>query len=137
MAVAISDVFNATMAIMDELSNTGEAQTTDTKEYEYRTPSIINMMVSELKMLTGDFEDWLAVESMDDLVPEANKSYALGCMPYGLAANLLVDENPTAASFYQQRYEELRNIYVSHQSASVDDITNFYGGIGYGEFARW
>ena len=137
MAVAISDVFNATMAIMDELSNTGQAQTTDTKEYEYRTPSIINMMVSELKMLTGDFEDWLAVESMDDLVPEANTSYALGCMPYGLAANLLVDENPTAASFYQQRYEELRNVYVSRQSASVDDITNFYGGIGYGEFARW
>lgn len=137
MAVAISDVFSAAMAIMDELSNTGQAQTTDTKEYEYRAPSIINMMVSELKMLTGDFEDWLAVESMDDLVPEANTSYALGCMPYGLAANLLVDENPTAASFYQQRYEELRDIYVSRQSASMDDITNLYGGIGCGEFARW
>lgn len=137
MAVAISDVFNAAMAIMDELSNTGQAQTTDTKEYEYRTPSIINMMVSELKMLTGDFEDWLAVEGMDDLVPEANTSYALGCMPYGLAANLLVDENPTAASFYQQRYEELRNVYVSRQSASIDDITNFYGGIEHGEFSWW
>lgn len=137
MAVAISDVFSAAMAIMDELSNTGQAQTTDTKEYEYRTPSIINMMVSELKMLTGDFEDWLAVEGMDDLVPEANTSYALGCMPYGLAANLLVDENPTAASFYQQRYEELRNVYVSRQSASIDDITNFYGGIEHGEFSWW
>lgn len=137
MAVAISDVFNAAMAIMDELSNTGEAQTTDTKEYEYRTPSIVNMMVSELKTLTNDREDWLPVESMDDIVPEANTSYALGCMPYGLAANLLVDENPTAASFYQQRYEELRNIYVSRQSASIDDITNLYGGIGYGEFSRW
>lgn len=137
MAVAISDVFNAAMAIMDELSNTGEAQTTDTKEYEYRTPSIINMMVSELKTLTNDREDWLPVESMDDLVPEANTSYALGCMAYGLAANLLVDENPTAASFYQQRYEELRDIYVSRQSASIDDITNLYGGIGYGEFSRW
>lgn len=137
MAVAIRDVFNAAMAIMDELSNTGQAQTSDTKEYEYRTPSIINMMVSELKMLTGDFEDWLAVEGMDDLVPEANTSYALGCMPYGLAANLLVDENPTAASFYQQRYEELRNVYVSRQSASIDDITNFYGGIEHGEFSWW
>ena len=104
----VEDVFDAAMWIMDELGRTGEAQTSDTQEYEYRTPAIINMLVSELKILTGERGDWLPVESMEDAIPVGDSSYALGALPYGLAANLLVDENPTAAGFYQQRYEELR-----------------------------
>ena len=34
-------------------------------------------------------------------------------MPYGLAAHLLIDENPTVASFFQQRYEELLDKLVT------------------------
>lgn len=137
-AITVGDVFNAAMGIMDELSTTGEPQTTDTKEYEYRTPAIINMMVGELALLTGNSGDWLAVESLDDLVPNVSSSYARSALPYGLAANLLVDENPSSASFFQQRYEEMRNLYVSRQPAEVSDITNLYGlGIEYGEFSRW
>lgn len=137
-AITVGDVFNAAMGIMDELSTTGEPQTTDTKEYEYRTPAIINMMVGELALLTGNSGDWLAVESLDDLVPNVSSSYARSALPYGLAANLLVDENPSSASFFQQRYEEMRNLYVSRQPAELSDITNLYGfGIEYGEFSRW
>lgn len=133
----VSDVFNAAMGIMDELSSTGQAQTKDTKEYEYRTPAIMNMMVSELKIMTGDTEDWLPVESLDDIIPGVDTTYALGAMGYGLAANLLVDENPTAAGFYQQRYEEMRSRYVNSRPAEAEDIEDLYGGIGMGQFARW
>ena len=104
----VSDVFDAAMGIMDELGQTGQAQTSDTQEYEYRTPAIINMLVGELHMLLGNRDNWLPVTSLDDMVPTADTNYALSALPYGLAANLLIDENPTAASFYQQRYEELR-----------------------------
>ena len=131
------DVFNAAMGIMDELSSTGEAQTADTQEYVNRTPAIVNMMVSELAMLTANRTNWLPVESLEDMVPLADDTYALSAMPYGLAANLLVDENPTAASFYQQRYEELRTLYVSRLPAEAEDITNLYGNIEYGEFSYW
>lgn len=133
----VSDVFDAAMGIMDELGQTGQAQTSDTQEYEYRTPAIINMLVGELHMLLGNRDNWLPVTSLDDMVPTADTNYALSALPYGLAANLLIDENPTAASFYQQRYEELRAIYLSRQQADVSDITNLYGGIEYGEFSRW
>lgn len=133
----VSDVFNAAMGIMDELDMSGEAQTADTEEYANRTPAIINMLIGELKMLLGDHEDWLPVESLEDMVPGADTSYCLSALPYGLAANLLTDENPTAASFYQQRYEELRAIYLTRQQADISDITNLYGGIEYGEFSRW
>lgn len=137
-AVTVSDVFNAAMGIMDELSTDGQPQTTDTKEYEYRTPAIINMMVSELKLLMGDTSDWLAVEGIDDIVPGVNTTYALGAMPYGLAANLLIDENPSSASFFEQRYEEMRNLYISRQAATIGQIENMYGpGLEHCEYARW
>ena len=58
-------------------------------------------------------------------------------MPYGLAANLLVDENPSAASFYQQRYEELRAMFIARLPAGVEDIELLYGGVGGGSFSRW
>ena len=133
----VNDVFDAAMGIMDELGQTGQAQTSDTQEYEYRTPAIINMLVGELHMLLGNRDNWLPVTSLDDMVPTADTNYALSALPYGLAANLLIDENPTAASFYQQRYEELRAYYLARQQAEVGDITDLYGGIPYGEFSRW
>ena len=133
----VSDVFDAAMGIMDELGQTGQAQTSDTQEYEYRTPAIINMLVGELHMLLGNRDNWLPVTSLDDMVPTADTNYALSALPYGLAANLLIDENPTAASFYQQRYEELRAYYLARLRAHMGAIENLYGGIEYGEFAHW
>ena len=133
----VSDFFDAAMGIMDELSADGQPQTSDTQEYINRTPAIINMLVGELHMLMGNRDNWLPCTSLDDMIPTADTNYALSALPYGLAANLLIDENPTAASFYQQRYEELRAIYLSRQQAEVSDITDLYGGIPYGEFSRW
>ena len=134
--ITASDIFTAAMGIMDELSPTGEAANSDTREYEQRTPAILNVLLTELKVLRGDSGDWLPVTGLDEPVP-AETNYALGAMPYGLAANLLVDENPSAASFYQQRYEELRAMFMSRLSASVEDIELLYGGVGEGRFARW
>ena len=130
------DIFSAAMSIMDELSPSGEAAHSDTREYEQRAPAILNVMLTELKVLRGDSDGWLPVESLDEPV-SVETNYALGAMPYGLAANLLVDENPAAASFYQQRYEELRAYYLARMQAVYGDITNVYGGIEYGEFSTW
>lgn len=130
------DIFSAAMSIMDELSAAGEAVHSDTMEYEQRAPAILNVMLTEIKVLRGDASDWLPLEGLDEPVP-VETNYALGAMPYGLAANLLVDENPTAASFYQQRYEELRTLFVSRLPASVEDIEMLYGGVGGGSFSRW
>ncbi len=70
----VEDVFDAAMGIMDELSVSGEARTSDTEEYELRTPAIVNTLVAELKMLTGDRADWLAIQSLEDVVPVGNTS---------------------------------------------------------------
>ena len=134
----VEDVFKAAMGLMDELSATGEAKTGGTKEYEYRTPGIVNMMISEYRMLAGQAGGFVAVEGLEDYILKIDDTYAIGVMQYGLAANLLVDENPTAASFYEQRYEEMRNLYFSRRPAEDgEEIVDLYGGIEYGRFGRW
>lgn len=135
--VSVKDVFSAAMALMDELNAEGNAQTSDTREYEYRTPAIINMMVAEKRILAGERGTMLPVSALSDMLLNIDDNYALSVMQYGLAANLLIDENPTAAGFCQQRYEELRDRYMLRQQAAQSVVEDLYGGIEYGQFARW
>ena len=139
----VSDVFDAAMSIMDELNDSGEAQTTDTQEYKNRALPIMNVLISECypysdsKDTTKPASAWRAVTEFDDSLYKIDDTIALGIMPYGLAANLLVDENPSAASFYQARYEDLLKAKARRVRATVEDIEDIYGGIGHGEFSRW
>ncbi len=134
----VREIFDASMGLIDELGSKGESLRRETEEYQRRTPSIINMMISEYRLLSGERGGFVPMESLEDMVLRIDDAYALGVMQYGLAANLLVDENPAAAGFYQQRYEELRNIYFSRRmSDGGEAIEDIYGGIEFGQFARW
>ena len=54
---------------------------------------------------------------------------ARSILPYGLASHLLLTENAESASFFQQRYEELKFSGTRQQAASAEQITDIYGGI--------
>ena len=139
----VSDVFDVTMQLIDEVSDTGATQTTDTEEYRNRTIGIMNILISECYPFSDEKDNtkldsaWRAVEENDDSLKGIDNTLALGVMPYGLAANLLTDENPTAANYYQQRYEALLAVKRSRMQADVGEIENVYGGIEYGYFSRW
>jgi hypothetical protein len=49
-------------------------------------------------------------------------------LPYGVAAHLLLTENSDSASFFNQRYEELKTISSKRQPEPIERITNLYGG---------
>lgn len=139
----VSDVFDVTMQLIDEVSDTGATQTTDTEEYRNRTIGIMNILISECYPISDEKDNtkldsaWRAVQDFDDSLKGIDNTLALGVMPYGLAANLLTDENPTAANYYQQRYEALLAAKRSRMQADVGEIENVYGGIEYGYFSRW
>lgn len=139
----VSDVFDVTMQLIDEVSDTGATQTTDTEEYRNRTIGIMNILISECYPFSDEKDNtkldsaWRAVQEFDDSLKGIDNTLALGVMPYGLAANLLTDENPTAANYYQQRYEALLAAKRSRMQADVGEIENVYGGIEYGYFSRW
>lgn len=139
----VSDVFDATMQLIDELNDAGESQTSDTEEYKNRTLGIMNILISECypysdeKDTTKPDSAWKAVTDFDDALKGIDNTLAYGVMPYGLAANLLPDENPGLANFCQQRYETLLAQKRSRMQADVGEIEDLYGGIEYGHFGHW
>ena len=141
----MSDVFDVAIAVMDEINDSGKTQTADTEEYKRRTPGIMNILLAEcypysdLKDPDAADSSWRRVDmdAWEDNLYKIDNTLALGIMPYGLAANLLVDENPAAASYFQQRYDELLRGKKSRTPADVGEIENLHGGIEYGHFAMW
>lgn len=142
------DVFDAAMGLMDEVLN-GLTDTGDTKEYKDRTLLILNVLVGELypysdtyniendgvRPIASPVTDFDTGIGLDDYICRT-------LLPYGLAAHLLLDENPSAASFFQQRYEELfRRLQAGGPPGGSEDIEDVYGANGgispYNEFSAW
>lgn len=138
-------VFEKAVHLMDEVNeSTGAADYSDTKEYKNRAMAILNILQVECfpasdtfavtepgkRPVCPEITDFEAAIGLDDGI-------CRGVLPYGLAAHLLLDENPTAASYFQQRYEEALRAARRGIPAVSEDITDVYGGIGFGQFARW
>lgn len=147
------DVFQRTITMMDELNDAGEYQHDDTVEYQNRALSILNILQNELYFYSDTFPKWqewetgrrpvlMPLSSLSDVI-DLDDYCAGTVLPYGLAAHLLLDENPSTAGYFQQRYDELKAMLMrglGKQSAS-EDIEDVYGPRGglnpYNEFSRW
>ena len=146
MATNAQGVFDLTMALMDEVNETGATDTADTREYKNRTLHILNVLQGELYPYSDRFTAaeelgrrsiavpivtfTADIESLDDYICQS-------VLPYGLAAHLLMDENPSAAAFFQSRYEELRMMLSRGLLSVSEDIVDVYGGIEHGEYSYW
>lgn len=138
-------VFEMAMHLMDEVNeSTGLADTNDTKEYKNRTIPILNILRIECYPASDTFE--VVTPGKRPICPEIltfadeigmDDGICQGVLPYGLAAHLLLDENPTVAAYFQQRYEEALAMARRGLPAGSEDITDLYGGIEMGQFSRW
>ena len=151
MSTTAQNVFDAAMGLMDEVNeSTGATDTADTREYKNRTLLILNVLRGELYPYSDNYEYGeegkrpiaVIIENFDDGIA-LDDYICQSVMPYGLAAHLLLDENPTAAAFFQQRYDELKATLARGLPRSSEDIIDVYGGGGaygglrYCEFGRW
>lgn len=50
-------------------------------------------------------------------------------LPFGLAAHLMLEENPATASYFNQRYEDLKRQATKGPPAPTEKITDLYGGL--------
>ena len=138
-------VFEKTMFLMDEASESfGQADTAQTLDYKNRTVPILNVLRLECYPCSdtrqqaepGKRPVCPEITSLDEPLPLDD--YLCQCvLPYGLAAHLLLDENPPLASFFQQRYQELLRAAHTSLPTGSEDIIDLYGGVEYGRFARW
>lgn len=148
MSTTAQQVFDIAMGMMDEVSDRGETVTADTTEYLNRTLFILNALRGELYPYSDTWEleeegerpIARLIESLDSNIP-LDDYICQTVMPYGLAAHLLLDENPSSASFFNQRYEELKAGLargLPTMSADIEDIYGVAGGIEpYNEFGMW
>lgn len=128
-------VFDRAIHMMDEQNETnGKTRTQDTKEYEYRTLSILNVLRNELYPYSDTYE--IRSDGKRSVPPELTSmeqpidlddALCQSVMPYGLAAHLLLGENDSMASFFNQRYMELLNQLKSRATAVWEDIPFNFG----------
>lgn len=125
-----NEVFDQAIHLMDEQNETnGATRTQDTKEYEYRALSILNTLLPELYPYSDTYQasengKRPIVVKLDTLSQPIDLDDAIcrGVLPYGLAAHLLLGENDTMASFFNQRYSELLSSLRSRSVAVWEDI---------------
>ena len=135
------EVFNHAMALMDEFSTSTDdngnyiPNENDTLEYKARTLAILNVLAGELFPFSDTFSivedgkrpictaitDFTTAISLDDYICRS-------VMPYGLAAHLLLQEDPSSANYFQQRYDELKGNLQRGLPAESTDITDVYSG---------
>lgn len=129
-----NDIFDTAIHLMDEQNETnGETRTQDTAEYRYRTLSILNTLRGELypysdtyvvnedgtRAICPKIESFEQALNLDDFIAQS-------VLPYGLAAHLLLGENDTMASFFNQRYAELKIEARERRTAVWEDIPCMY-----------
>lgn len=142
MSTTAQWVFEKTVYLMGEAcQSTGLADYADTKDYKNRTLGILNVLRVECTPACGgdaSGADTVCPEITDFESPlPLDDALCQGVLPYGLAAHLLLEENPSAASYFQQRYTQL--LYEARRSKSTapQEIEDIYGGVEHGRFGRW
>jgi hypothetical protein len=136
-------VFELAMGLMGEVNeNTGAADTNDNREYKLRTLLILNTLRSELHPFSDNYAPDGGARPVCPVIGSLDAPVGIddalceGVLPYGLAAHLLLDENPGMAGFFQQRYEELL-ARLRNTPGAFAPIESVYGGCEHGQFARW
>lgn len=135
-------VFDLAIALMDSTAS-GE----DNEEYKNRALQILNIIAGELYPFSDTYESddegrpTVAVIKAFDKPIDLDDYICMSVMPYGLAAHLLLAEDPATASFFQQRYDELKARLSVGVPAVSEDIVDVYGNRGgidpYNEFGAW
>jgi len=141
MATTAQTVFDYAMGLLDEVNAAGETDTTATAEYKVRALFILNILRGELYQYSdGYLSVTSGIRPISTVLTALTDSVGVDdflaqtIMPYGLAAHLLIDENPKAASFFQSRYDELLARYGANTPSEFTDITQTYGGFNVGDY---
>lgn len=143
------NIFNSAITMMDEMSDTGKTDWTDTTEYKNRALNILNTLRGEVYQYSDTYNTQKKkypgrrpvcplMESLDDEIG-IDDVLAQTVLPYGLAAHLMLGENDAMAAFFQQRYEELLRKLGANVPGEWESIENAYGNafIEYGKFGSW
>ena len=105
------------MALIDEVLGSGAIDQDTTQEYKAKAPMILTTLQNELVGIDNRYRKEservypVIIESLDQPL-QVDSIKATTLLAYGLAAHLMLDEDTAKASFFEQRYEELRAVFL-------------------------
>ncbi len=147
MSTTAQWVFEKAMSIADQLSDTGQFDNEYNVDLKARALPILNVLRFECAMASGEFTSRLRpgkhfvpneITSWEAKLDGIDDAVAQGAMPYGLAAHLMLDEDPDMASFCNQRYEEMLAVFRVRTQQVFEPIEYPYGQIDqFNEGSRW
>jgi hypothetical protein len=130
MATTVQQVFDIAMALTDNYTG-GVADSGDTADYKARAIPIINNLSVELYQFSTTKNAEAGARPLPVFVTQAADSLQLddglarGVLPHGLAAELLVEENPAMAGYHAQRYAECLML-LRNAPREFEAITDVY-----------
>ena len=128
-------IFEHAIGLMDSGDEaTGVMDAMSTRAYKHRALGILNILGQECQGYSLEGE-WAPLADFETALP-LEDGLCQGVLPYGLAAHLLLEEDPAAANFFQQRYEELLERWRRRQVA-METLETPYGGVEMDEDGRW
>ncbi len=139
------EVFDAAIYLMDWQDNdNGSTDTTDTRDYLFRSVALINSMLDRVFPASDNYKVGRdgrrpycpKITSLDDDL-YVDEFICSSVLPYGLASLLIMEENPTMSSYFSQAYEVNLSQAVQTVPSTEEGIEDVYGGIEYVEFSRW
>lgn len=126
-----SDIFKIAMALIDEITATGEMSEDSVAEYRAKAPFILTTLQNEIIGIENRYRNKkdhiypVAIEDLDQTVQvDAIKANTL--LATGLAANLMLSEDKTLANFLEQRYEEMKSMFLKPIAESPKEKIDVY-----------
>jgi hypothetical protein len=124
MPITGQQVYDIAMVLIDEVTELGGVTPDTPKYYQTKAKSIINVLQAEL---TQAGKEITIINDLSESLSIPDKE-ALMILPYGVAAHLMLSEDQGVASFFNNRYDELkRKATVSFQP--ITDVYNTLNGM--------
>ena len=136
MSTTAQWVFDKAMALADQLSDTGLSDFEYNSDLKDRALPILNVLRFECarasdrylpRRYTGRRDIPEEILSWEDTLDGIDDGVAQGAMPYGLAAQLMIDEDPDVAGFCNQKYQEMLALFQSSVPQEFEPIWYPYG----------
>ena len=137
--MTVQEVFDMAIHLMDEQNeSTGATVTEDTKEYKFRTISILNTAIPVLYKYSSDYdrygdqntvlllhEDYKNPD-MEQGIP-LDDSLCASLLPLYLSAQLLAAENESLSAWFLSRYQAVFQDIRTKTARSFEPISTPYG----------
>ena len=119
------------MAMIDEMLESGELDADATREYRAQAPSILTMLQNELIGIDNRYrkkEDYVypvTLESLDEPL-QVDTIKATTLLTNGLAAQLMLHEDKTLANYFEQRYQEMKGMFLKPTARKPEKREDVY-----------